>query len=92
MSYKDTNGVEHNFAPNPKMQGEDWKAEFPPITEPTRLLKNKYTGELVPNTPDMALRSDILEPYYEDDEASDPYKSNLVTGMSLPTPADLDEL
>ena len=46
----------------------------------------------MPNTPDMALRSDILEPYYEDDKPSDLYKSNLVTGMSLPVPADLDEL
>ena len=89
MSYKDTNGVEHNFAPNPKMQGEDWKAEFPPITEPTRLLKNKYTGELVPNTPDMALRSDILEPYFEDEDSV----LDITKVVELkPTPADLDEL
>lgn len=89
MSYKDTNGVEHNFAPNPKMQGEDWKAEFPPITEPTRLLKNKYTGELVPNTPDMALRSDILEPYFEDEDNT----LDITKVVKLkPTPTDLDEL
>ena len=89
MSYKDTNGVEHNFAPNPKMQGEDWKAEFPPITEPTRLLKNKYTGELVPNTPDMALRSDILEPYFEDEDSV----LDITKVVELkPTPTDLDEL
>lgn len=89
MSYKDTNGVEHNFAPNPKMQGEDWKAEFPPITEPTRLLKNKYTGELVPNTPDMALRSEILEPYFEDEDSA--LDITEVVELKL-TPADLDEL
>ena len=89
MSYKDTNGVEHNFAPNPKMQGEDWKAEFPPITEPTRLLKNKYTGELVPNTPDMALRSDILEPYFEDEDTVLDI-TKVVDTKSVP--ADLDEL
>ena len=91
MSYKDTNGVEHNFAPNPKMQGEDWKAEFPPITEPTRLLKNKYTGELVPNTPDMALRSDILEPYFEDEDVDTVLDITKVVESKSVT-ADLDEL
>lgn len=57
------NGVEHTYAPNPKMQGEDWAREYPPIKTTSQWLVNKYTGEIFPNTEEFARRSDILEPY-----------------------------
>lgn len=56
-------GVEHRFAPNPKLQGENWGEEYPPIKTNAKWLINKYTGEIVPNQEDFAKRSDILEPY-----------------------------
>lgn len=59
----DENGVEHVYAPNPKMQGEDWVKEYPPIKTSSPWLVNKYTGEIFPNTAEFARRSDILEPY-----------------------------
>lgn len=57
------NGVEHVYAPNPKMQGQEWEKEFPPIVTTAKWLINKFTGEIVPNTVEFARRSDILEPY-----------------------------
>lgn len=56
-------GAQHIFAPNPKMQGEDWVKEYPPIETTSKWLVNKYTGEIFPNTAEFARRSDILEPY-----------------------------
>lgn len=73
------NGIEHQFAPNPRLSGEDWKREFPPINTDAEYLRNKFTGDIVPNTPDFAQRSDILEPYFGD------------LGTTK-TKADLDEL
>lgn len=62
------NGIEHPYAPNPRLSGDDWKREFPPIQTDAEYLRNKFTGDIVPNTPDFAQRSDILEPYYGDVE------------------------
>lgn len=59
----DENGVGHVYAPNPKMQGEDWSKEYPPIKTSSLWLINKFTGEIFPNTAEFARRSDILEPY-----------------------------
>lgn len=59
----DENGVEHIYAPNPKMQGEEWSKEYPLIKTSSKWLINKYTGEIFPNTEEFARRSDILEPY-----------------------------
>lgn len=55
--------VGHVFAPNPKMQGNNWEAEYPPIKTTAKWLVNKYTGEIFPNTEEFSRRSDILEPY-----------------------------
>lgn len=63
MSVEVVDGVEHVFAPNPKMQGDDWAKEYPPIKTTAKWLVNKFTGEIFPNTEEFARRSDILEPY-----------------------------
>lgn len=63
MSVEIIDGVEHVYAPNPKMQGEVWEKEYPTIKSSAKWLINKYTGELFPNTEEFARRSDILEPY-----------------------------
>lgn len=63
MAVEIIDDVEHKYAPNPKLQGEHWEAEYPPIQTPHRWLINKFTGELFPNTVEFARRSDILEPY-----------------------------
>lgn len=63
MAVEIIDGVEHVYAPNPKMQGEVWSVEYPPIKTGSKWLINKYTGEIFPNTEEFARRSDILEPY-----------------------------
>lgn len=63
MAVEIIDGMEHAYAPNPKMQGEDWASEYPPIVTTSQWLINKYTGQVFPNTPEFARRSDILEPY-----------------------------
>ena len=68
-------GVEHKFADNPKLQGENWEAEFPPIVSDAPFLRCKFTGQIYPNTEEFAERSDILEPYYG--EAVDVAKNSL---------------
>ena len=89
------NGIEHEYAPNPRIQENGlWSETYPPIEFDGRFLKNKYTGELVPNNPDNARRSDILEPYYEDDGEADDILG--VVHERTPEPqalaADMDEL
>ena len=64
MAVEVIDGVEHIYAPNPKLQGQHWEAEYPPIQTTSQWLINKYTGEILPNTPEFARRSDILEPYF----------------------------
>lgn len=64
MAVETVDGVEHIYAPNPKLQGEHWEAEYPPIVTKSKWLVNKYTGEIFPNTEEFARRSDILEPYF----------------------------
>lgn len=63
MTVEIIDGVEHVYAPNPKLEGEKWSAEYPPIVTNSPWLISKYTGELFPNTPEFARRSDILEAY-----------------------------
>ena len=67
MATVTANGFEHEFAPNPKFTGDNWADEYPPIPPDAPYLRNKYTNEIVPNFPDYAVRSDILEPYYPTD-------------------------
>lgn len=55
---------ELNFAPNPNMVKQSWEAQYPPLEGSTGWLVNKYTGEVVPSTPTLEDRSDILEDYY----------------------------
>ena len=59
-------GVEHRYAPNPTMHGEEWAREHPPIETTAAFLRNKYTGDIVPNFPEFAERSDVYEPYLGD--------------------------
>lgn len=63
MAVEVVGGVEHIFAPNPKLQGDEWAKEYPPIKTTSKWLVSKYTGEIFPNTEEFARRSDILEPY-----------------------------
>lgn len=57
-------GVEHRFTPNPTMNGEEWKLDYPPIQTSAKWLMNKYTGELFPNTKEFCYHSDCLVPYH----------------------------
>lgn len=51
-------------APNPTLSAEHWHEQYPPIETKSEWLINKFTGEIFPNTPQLAERSDILEPYF----------------------------
>lgn len=51
------------FTPNPTLNAETWQDQYPPITSSSQWLINKFTGEIYPNTPEFARRSDCLEPY-----------------------------
>lgn len=63
------NNQTHIYPDNPVIQPKsDFSATYPPIKHDGRWLRNKYTGEIVPNVPDYAERSDILEAI-SDDEA-----------------------
>lgn len=64
MASVDVEGVEHIFPGNPKMSGDDWSKEFPPIKTSARFLRCKTTGQLYPNVEEFCYRSDILEPYF----------------------------
>lgn len=94
----DENGVEHIYAPNPKMQGEDWSKEYPPIKTNSMWLVNKYTGEIFPNTVEFARRSDILEPYLGElprdgiSEGATVAQVNAVLKPEAPSPQDNGEL
>lgn len=97
MAVENVNGVEHVYAPNPKMQGENWVAEYPPVVTQSPWLVNKYTGEIVPNTPEFARRSDILEPYLgelpRDGMASQPVQAvNAVLADTDEQPSGLQTL
>lgn len=49
--------------PNPMLNAEHWDLQYPPIQTTSPWLVNKFTGEIFPNTPEFARRSDCLEPY-----------------------------
>lgn len=69
MAVIEHNSIKHEFAPNPRIQENGlWSVTYPPIEADTPYLRNKFTGEIVPNIPDYARRSDILEPYYQTEE------------------------
>lgn len=77
-------GVEHIYAPNPTMHGEDWAREHPPVKTTSRWLRNKFTGEIVPNHPEFAERSDVYEAFLGDpsnpqDQAAPASSAPLVT-------------
>lgn len=56
------NNQTHIYADNPVIQPKSEFADtYPPIKHDGRWLRNKYTGEIVPNHPEYAERSDILE-------------------------------
>ncbi len=73
-------GTTHRFAGNPVLQGEVWSDEFPAIVTTAQYLRNKSTGEIVPNFPEFAERSDILEPYFGDPAG----KSSATTSTTVP--------
>lgn len=52
-----------SFTPNPTLNAETWQDQYPPIKSSSPWLVNKFTGEILPNTPELARRSDCLEPY-----------------------------
>lgn len=65
MNQHDTDAELENFAftPNPTLNAETWEEQYPPIKTSSPWLVNKFTGEIFPNTPEFARRSDCLEPY-----------------------------
>ena len=64
MAVSIVGGVEHRHAPNPRMHTEDWNSEYPALNTDAPFLINKFTGDILPNTPEFRERSDVLEPYY----------------------------
>lgn len=52
-----------SFTPNPTLNASTWHEQYPPIRTSSPWLVNKFTGEIFPNTPEFARRSDCLEPY-----------------------------
>lgn len=60
-----TTYAENDFiaTPNPTLNAEHWELQYPPINTNSPWLVNKFTGEIFPNTPEFARRSDCLEPY-----------------------------
>ena len=64
MNHIDTNDTDDFlFTPNPTLNAETWQQQYPPIQTSSHWLINKFTGEIFPNTPEFARRSDCLEPY-----------------------------
>lgn len=53
----------YSFTPNPTLNAEHWEEQYPPIKTNSHWLVNKFTGEIFPNTPEFARRSDCLQPY-----------------------------
>lgn len=84
MATVDVNGVKHTFAGNPVLQGEVWANEYPPLDANAPFLRNKVTGEILPNHPEFAERSDILEAYYGDPNG----KSGPSISKTVPAIAD----
>lgn len=65
MNQHDTDAEIENFSftPNPTLNAETWEEQYPMLKTSSPWLVNKFTGEIFPNTPDFARRSDCLEPY-----------------------------
>lgn len=93
MAKVEVEGMEHSYASNPKMSGDSWTKEYPPIETEAKLLRCKETGQIYPNTEDFCYRSDILEPYFGEatDGDNGPTKSRTVPNITE-TLADLDAL
>lgn len=93
MAKVDVEGVVHTYAGNPKLSGESWSEEFPPLNTSAKLLRCKETGQLYPNTEEFSYRSDILEPYFgaATDGDNGPAPSKTVPNVE-DTLADLDAL
>lgn len=51
------------YAPNPILSQGTWEETFPPIKSSAQYLINKYTGDIVFNTIENAMRSDVYQPY-----------------------------
>ena len=69
MATSTYNNLTHTYADNPVIQPKTVFADtFPPIEHDGRWLRNRYTGEIVPNNEMYVERSDILEPI-SDEEA-----------------------
>lgn len=93
MATVEVEGVEHVYAGNPKLEGEDWSKEYPPIQTDAKFLRCKTTGQVYPNTEELCYRSDILEPYFgeatDGDNGPAPRK---LTPNIMDTLADLEAL
>lgn len=82
-------GLEHRHAPNPRMHTEDWSKEYPTLNTDAPYLINKYTGDILPNTPEFRERSDVLEPYYGAVNGSAPSAAEQALAKTAPQSADL---
>lgn len=82
--------------PNPTLNAEFWEQQYPPIQTSSPWLVNKFTGEIFPNTPEFARRSDCLEPYLGElprDGAGEVVKGvNDALNHAEKTDGELDEL
>lgn len=85
-----------NFTPNPTLNAETWQDQYPPIQSNSSWLVNKFTGEIFPNAPEFARRSDCLEPYLGElprDGAGEVAKSvNAALKNANAVDGELDEL
>ena len=70
MATSTFNNQTHTYADNPVIQPKTEFADtFPPIKHDGRWLRNRYTGEIVPNNEMYVERSDILEPISDEEAA-----------------------
>lgn len=68
MAISTHNNQTHRYADNPQIQpGTEFHDTYPPIVHDGMWLRNKYTGEIVPNNEMYSSRSDILEPISDAD-------------------------
>ena len=87
MATSTYNNQTHIYADNPVIQPKTEFADtFQPIKHDGRWLRNRYTGEIVPNNEMYVERSDILEPI-SDEEADKIFGRTAPAKPKAPTKA-----
>lgn len=92
----DTHAFEgFSYTPNPTLNAKSWEDQYPPIKTNSKWLLNRFTGEIFPNTPEFARRSDCLEPYLGElprEDAGEVVNAVNEALKSTQTTGELDEL